>query len=140
LSFIFEFVNVTSVRATRWEKWPGEIAKLKGLSHEEQSRITSDYQAKWREESDSWQSFEDRLTTGQFDVPDIYNAQLARDNNALALRIEVRTEDQGFQALTVAAETLIIRCSDGHLLSLEAFLTLGAEYWTAFARRRTGRG
>jgi hypothetical protein len=69
LSFIFEFVNVTSVRATRWEKWPGEIAKLKGLSHEEQSRITSDYQAKWREESDSWQSFEDRLTTRQFDVP-----------------------------------------------------------------------
>ena len=74
--------------------------------------------------------------TGQVDAPDIYNAQLARDHNAVALRIEVSTQDQGFQVLTVPAENLIIRRSDGHLLSPEAFLKLGAEYWTAFADRR----
>lgn len=139
LSFIFDFVNVTSVRATRWEQWPGQISELKGLPYEEQTRLVSEYQAKWREESDSWQSFEHRLTIGQFDAPDICHAQLARDHNGIALRVEVSTEDQGFQVITVAAENLIIRRSDGQILSINVFLKLGAEYWAAFANRPTGK-
>jgi hypothetical protein len=136
LSFIFAFVNVTSARATRWQKWPGQIRELKGLPYEEQTRLISEYQAKWREESDSWQSFEKRLATGHVDAPDIYNADLAQSDNAVAFRIEVNMEEQGFQVITVAAQNLSIRRSDGQLLSLEAFLQLGADYWTAFANRR----
>ncbi len=136
LSFIFTFVNVTSVRATRWQKWPGQIRELKGLPYEEQTMLVSEYQAKWREESDSWQSFEKRLRGGHVDTPDIYNADLAQSDNAVAFRIEVNTEEQGFQVITVAAKNLSIRRSDGQLLSLEAFLQLGADYWTALAKRR----
>jgi hypothetical protein len=138
LSFTFELSNVTSARVTRWARWPGEVAELKGLSHEEQTRIVAEYQAKWREESDSWQSFEDQITTGQIDAPDIHNAQLALDNKAVALSMDIDTEDQGFRALTIAAESLTIRRSDGNLVTLQAFLQLGEEYWSAFASRRSG--
>ena len=137
LSFMFDFSNVTSARVTRWARWPGDVAELKGLSHEEQTRIVAEYQAKWREESDSWQSFEDHITSGQIDAPDIDNAQLARDNKAVALRLDIDTDDQGFRVLTIAAESLTIRRSDGNLLSLEAFTQLGEDYWSAFASRRS---
>ena len=76
------------------------------------------------------------LATGHVDAPDIYNAGLAQSDNAVAFRIEVNTEEQGFQVITVAAKNLSIRRTDGQLLSLEAFLQLGADYWTAFANRR----
>lgn len=95
-------------------------------------------QAKWREESDSWESFKDRITTGQIDAPDIYNAQLARDDKTVALRIDIDTDDQEFRVLSIAAESLTIRRSDGILLTLEAFRQLGEEYWPVFASRRSG--
>ena len=40
--FTFEFKNVSSVRATRSEKWPGGLELSEGLPLEEQRRLTDE--------------------------------------------------------------------------------------------------
>ncbi len=135
--FSFLFADVTSVRATRWSKWPGDFEIPKGTPNAEQSRLVDEYQAKWREESDSWSSLEERLSFGKIDALDISNADLAIGPDAVSLRLETQSEDQGFQVLTIAAKGLRI-CRTGNIeVNLEAFVRLGEDYWTAFANRST---
>jgi hypothetical protein len=135
--FSLEFLRVSSVRATRWSQWPGEIQVPAGTSRAEESRLIDEYQAKWREESGSWASVEDQLSSGNVSELDISNADLAVGPDAVALRLETQSEDQGFQVLTIAAEELRIRRTHDIELSLEDFVRLGKDYWTAFANRST---
>jgi hypothetical protein len=137
LSFLFELANVKSARTTRWQKWPGGIVPLEGLPPEEQTKLMAEYQGKWREESDSWQSFENRVLVNRVGFQ-IYNAELAMGRDAIALRLNVDSDDQGFQMIAVAAEGMSIQRSDGQIVALDAFLKLGEDYWTAFANRRVG--
>ena len=97
----------------------------------------AEYQGKWREESDSWQSFENRVLVNRVGF-EIYNAELAMGRDAIALRLNVDSDDQGFQMIAVAAEGMSIQRSDGQIVALDAFLKLGEDYWTAFANRRVG--
>src|SRR5208282_3521384 len=60
--FILHLESVQSARVLRYAVWPGERPILDGLSVEEQRKMVSEYQAKWREESTSWNEFESRIT------------------------------------------------------------------------------
>ncbi len=130
--FSFVFGSVTSTRATRWSIWPGDFEVPKGAAHAEQSRLIEEYQAKWREESDSWSSVETRLLSGK-DELDISDADLAIGRDAVALRLVTESEEKGFQVLTIAAKQLQILRTGDIELSLEAFLRVGEDYWAAFA-------
>ena len=133
--FSFEFVNVSSVRATRWSPWPGDFEIPKGMPPIEQSRLVDEYQTKWREESYSWSSVEDRFMGGNVGELDISNASIAVGRDAAALRLETESNDQGFQLLTIAAESLRIGRMPDIQLSLEDFVRLGEDFWAAFANR-----
>lgn len=86
--FSMEFLRVSSVRATRWTRWPGEFQLPKGPSRVEESRLIDEYHAKWREESESWSSVEERLSSGNISELGISNADLAVGPGAVALRLE----------------------------------------------------
>src|SRR5580693_3440769 len=55
--FILHLEGVQSARVLRYAVWPGGCSILDGLSVEEQRKIVAEYQAKWREESASWNEF-----------------------------------------------------------------------------------
>ena len=58
--FFLHLNNVRSVRANVNFRWPGEFVVSKGASRDEESRLITEYQAKWREESIGWLSLKGR--------------------------------------------------------------------------------
>ena len=76
--FILHLESVQSARVLRYAVWPGECSILEGLSVEEQRKVVAEYQAKWREESASWNEFESRITREDEQVFDISDAALQR--------------------------------------------------------------
>jgi hypothetical protein len=131
--FSMELLRVSSVRATRWSRWPGEFQVPPGTSRAEESRLIDEYQAKWREESASWSSLEEQICGGNSSELEISNAELAVGPGAVALRLETQSNDQGFQVLTIAAEELRIGRTQDVELTVDEFIRLGNDYWTAFA-------
>jgi hypothetical protein len=75
--FMFHLGGVQSARVLRYAVWPGGCSILPGLSVEEQRRIVTEYQAKWREESASWNEFETQITRQDEQVFGISDAALA---------------------------------------------------------------
>jgi hypothetical protein len=142
LRFFLHLDNVESVRANGYYRWPGECIVPKGASREEESRIVEEYQAKWREESIGWLSLEGSLST---DPLQIYDAELARSNGKVALRLSGHLDGERFKDLSCSVFLRGIGISasrsDGQPFTLEEFMEMGRRYWEDFSRNaETGPG
>jgi hypothetical protein len=134
--FILHLESVQSARVLRYAVWPGECPSLDGLSVEEQRRVVSEYQAKWREESASWNEFESRITREDEQVFDISDAALATSpGGPFALKLCGHLNYAAYHEAYLRFETLKISGGDGKQFELEEFQQLGEKYWEAFSSR-----
>ena len=137
LRFFLHLNNVQSVRANVYFRWPGQFIVPKGVSREEESRMVEEYQAKWREESIGWLSFEGSLSTDPLQISD---AEFARSNGKLALKITGHLDGERFKDLYcsvfLSGNSLSASRSDGRPFTLEQFMEMGFRYWEEFSQRR----
>src|SRR5277367_305865 len=134
--FILHLEGVQSARVLRYAVWPGGCPELAGLFHDEQQRLAAEYQAKWREESASWNEFESAVSGENENVFDISDASLATSpNGPMALRLRGHLNDESFHEVFLRFETLKIAGSDGSQFGVEEFQRLGGAYWEAFSKR-----
>jgi hypothetical protein len=134
--FILHLEGVQSARVLRYAVWPGGCSILNGLSVEEQRKIVAEYQAKWREESASWNEFESRITRKDEQLFDISDAALATSSRgSFALKLCGNLNCASYYEAYLRFETLKISGSDGKQFELEEFQRLGEKYWEAFSNR-----
>jgi len=58
MQFLLKLEGVQSARVLHFAVWPGKFLVPAGVSSEEEARLITEYQAKWREESLSWGELE----------------------------------------------------------------------------------
>lgn len=134
--FVLMLEGVQSVRVVRSAIWPGGCSVPDEVSREEESRIIAEYQAKWREESASWNEFEAAANRENGDVFCILDATLATSRDGiLAIRLDgqlgsgPRNNYAAYHEFFVRAARLEISTTDGKRFELEDFLRLGGTYW-----------
>lgn len=133
--FILHLLGVQSARVLRYAIWPGVRPILDGLPFEEQGRLVAEYQAKWREESASWNEFESQVRREDEQVFDISHAALT---NAVQGRLALMCGHLNYATyheVYLRFEELRIAGGDGRQFQLEEFRQLGEAYWEAFSRR-----
>jgi len=134
--FILHLEGVQSARVLRYAMWPGGCSIPDGLSVEEQRKIVAEYQAKWREESASWNEFESRITREDEQGFDISDAALAMSpRGPFALKLCGQLNYATYHEAYLRFETLKISGNDGKQFELEEFQRLGEKYWEAFSNR-----
>jgi hypothetical protein len=134
--FILHLEGVQSARVLRYAVWPGGCSIPDGLSVEEQRKIVAEYQAKWREESASWNEFESRITRKDEQVFDISDAAIAMSPaGPFALKLCGHLNYATYHEAYLRFETIRILGSDGKRFELEEFQRLGEKYWGAFGGR-----
>jgi hypothetical protein len=134
--FVLWLQGVQSARVFRYSIWPGEFSVPPGLSHEEESRLVLQYQAKWREESLSWTEFEKAITRECEQVLDIGDAALATSKDLIALRLRGHLNYTVYHEVFLRAEKLVISGSDGRILGLKELNELGEAFWESLSRRQ----
>jgi hypothetical protein len=132
---ILRLEGVQSARVHRYSIWPGEFSAPPGLSHEEESRLVLEYQAKWREESLSWTEFEKAITRECEQVLDIADAAFATSKDLIALRLRGHLNYTVYHEVFLRAEKLIISGSDGRVFGVKELQELGEAFWEDFSRR-----
>jgi hypothetical protein len=139
LRFFLHLHNVRSVRANVYLRWPGEFVISKDASRDEECRLISEYQAKWREESIGWLSFEGSLSTDPLQISD---ADIARSSGKVALKLGGHLDGERFNDLycgvLLRGTSISASRSDERPLSLEQFMEMGRRYWEEFSKRRKG--
>ena len=134
--FILHLEGVQSARVLRYAIWPGGCSVPDGLSVEDQRKIVAEYQAKWREESESWNAFETRITREDEQVFDISDAALATSPKGLfALKLCGHLNYATYHEAYLRFEAFRISGSDGKQFELDEFQRLGEKYWEAFSNR-----
>jgi uncharacterized protein YbdZ (MbtH family) len=133
---ILELEGVQSARVFRYSIWPGEFSVPAGVSREEESRLVSQYQEKWREESYFWTEFEKSITRECEQVLDIADAALATSKESVALRLRGHLNYTVYRQVFLRAQKLTISGSNGKIFGLKEFRELGEAYWEAFRRRQ----
>ncbi len=134
--FILHLQGVQSARVLRYAMWPGGCSIPDGLAIEDQRKMVADYQAKWREESGSWNEFESRLTREDEQVFDISDAALATSpRGPIALKLCGHLNYATYHEAYLRFEALKISGSDGKQFELGQFQRLGEAYWEAFSKR-----
>jgi len=120
----------------RYAIWPGDFGIPKGLSREQESVLVAEYQAKWREESLSWDEFERSVTHEDEQVFDICDAILARSPvGEVALRLCGHLNYAVYHEVYLRAAHSEVAASDGRHLNLDQFKQFGERYWEAFSQR-----
>ena len=136
MRFVFRLDGVQSARAVKYSIWPGPFAVSPGTATEEQERLVAEYQAKWREESQSWSDLEKAMTAENKQVIDISDATLATEkDSAVALRISGLLNYTMYHEIFLRAEKLTISRTDAGELKVEELLKLGKSYWDALERQ-----
>ena len=136
MQFLFRFEGVRSARVLKYSVWPGAFSVPKGVPKEEEARLIAEYQAKWREESVSWEDLEKSVTSEHKQVIDISDATLAvAENGSVALRIVGLFNYTTYHELFLRAERLAIFRSDAGELSVSDLLKLGEAYWDALEKQ-----
>jgi hypothetical protein len=136
MQFLIRLDGVQSARVARYSVWPGNFSVPKGVSKEEESRLVAEFQAKWREESVSWEDLEKSVTSEHKQVIDISDATLAvAENGSVALRIVGLFNYTTYHEVFLRAERLAIFRSDAGELLVSDLLKLGEAYWDALEKR-----
>lgn len=138
--FAIQLQGVQSARANTWAVWPGEMPPYKDKSHEVQARLVKEYQAKWREESMSWNTFLAAFEPPDFDRFNIYEAHIARNKTTTTLQIHGMLNGEEFNDqfvnIFIRAEQISIEQSAEKFISVEEFIKLGDDFWRAYEARR----
>jgi hypothetical protein len=136
MQFLIRLDGVQSARVARYSVWPGNFSVPKGVSKEEESRLVAEFQAKWREESVSWEDLEKSVTYEHKQVIDISDATLAvAENGSVALRIVGLFNYTTYHEVFLRAERLAIFRSDAGELLVSDLLKLGEAYWDALEKQ-----
>ena len=139
MQFLIRLAGVQSARVAKYSVWPGDFSVPKGVSKEEEARLVAEFQAKWREESVSWEDLEKSVTSEHKQVIDISHATLAvAENGTVALRIVGLFNYTTYHEIFLRAERLAIFRSDAGELSVSDLLKLGEVYWDALEKQETG--
>lgn len=126
--FVLSLGAMQSARVISYAVWPGGCSIPHGLSVEEQRKIVDEYQAKWREESSSWNEFESQIT--RENVFCIGDAALATaPSGPMAIKFRGHLNHTTYHEVFLRFETLGITGSDGKSFTLEQFWQLGEKYW-----------
>jgi hypothetical protein len=126
------FVNgVQSVRAFRSVAWPGGCSIPPKTPYEQQQAIVSEYQRKWREESLSWNDFEQLTHNGV----EVSSAILSQGSEGIALRFGLMVGSDSYVNAFIRGEEVTFSIGERQLMPQE-FVALGEAYWEAFANRR----
>jgi hypothetical protein len=137
---ILELEGVQSARVFRYSIWPGDFSVPPGVSHEAESRLVLEYQAKWREESFSWADFEKSITREYAQVLDIADATLATSKESVALRLRGHHNYTVYHEVFLRAKKITIFGSNERVFGLKELQELGEAYWEAFSRRQPTMG
>jgi hypothetical protein len=132
--FVLEFSGVRSLRITQPFPDSSGCPGIPGEGIEERNRRLREYHAKWHENPISWSAWETAIAKADSDV-EVYEAELGFGAGSASVQIGGIESDSNWSVISVSATTLRISLSDGMVLSLEAFLRLGRDYWEAFAAR-----
>jgi hypothetical protein len=127
--------GVQSARATRHVPWPGECPVPSGTSRDEESRLIAAYQAKWREDSMTWDDFEHVVSRAEHQI---LAASLVRgDETTLHLYCSPASDAATSHAhdVFVRAESISLVGSDGTDFGIDRFIGMGEAYWESFERR-----
>lgn len=134
MKFVFLFEKVTSARVCKYAIWPGKFERPDNISRDEETRLVNEYQSKWREESLGWNDFVEIIQDKENNF-DISHSEFATNGNELAFRIEGMLNDRSYHVIFIKASNLIIKKSNGEIISLDQFLRLGQDFWNDFAER-----
>jgi hypothetical protein len=131
-TFVFLFEGVNSVRILHNMHWPGKLHWPPGTPREEMIRLRAEYNAKARQESISWSSFETDLTDGKLEVEIADASLVCGQKGEIALKLGLLLDFRNYHELFVRSEGFEIRNACGDRLTLEEFLQFGISYWDAF--------
>jgi hypothetical protein len=134
MRFVFEFEKVTSARVCKYSIWPGKFERPDNISRDEERRLVDEYQSKWREESLGWDDFL-KIIQDKENNFDISHSEFATKGNEMAFRIEGMLNGSLYHEIFLKASNLIIKKSDGEIISIDQFLRLGQEFWNDFEER-----
>jgi hypothetical protein len=102
--------------------------------NEQQSLIISEYHRKWREESQSWNDFEQLISEGLR----VSNATLGRGSDVVALQLGLMVGEDFYVEAYIRGDGTAFHVGE-KLVTLEEFFALGEAYWNAFAERAENR-
>jgi hypothetical protein len=134
-TFVFLFEGVNSVRILHNMHWPGKLHWPPGTPREEMIRLRAEYNAKARQESISWSSFETDLTDGKLEVEIADASLVCGTKGEIALKLGLLLDSRNYHELFVRSEGAEIQRGSGERLTLEEFLQFGISYWDAFTAR-----
>ena len=132
--FVIIVNGVRSVRSLRSVPWPGGCPIPPGTPNEQQSIIISEYHRKWREESQSWDDFEQLISDGLV----VSNATLGRGSDVVALQLGLMVGGDSYVWAYIRGDGATFHVGE-KLVTLEEFFALGNAYWNAFAERVKNR-
>lgn len=143
--FIVCLEGVQSARVLHHAIWPGDFSVPSGVSRDEESRLVKEYQAKWREESASWNEFETSIAREIKQIFNISDAELVATQEALIVlrlngHLTAATNHATYHEVFLRAERLNFSGSDGKTVNLDDFRKLGGSYWEAFSIRKVKQG
>jgi uncharacterized protein YbdZ (MbtH family) len=133
--FIIQLEGVQSARVLRYAIWPGGCSIPDGLSVEEQRKMVDEYQAKWREESASWNEFESGISRDNKQTFDLHDAALNTSQGGSALKLCGLINNATYHEVFLRFEALKVSGSEGKQIGLEEFQRLGEAYWQAYSNR-----
>jgi len=122
--FRFALEGVQSVRVLRWEIWPGKFPFSNTGTWEEQQERTSEYRKLWRQESESWRAFENKVNSDNSVV--FTDGDVVSADDQLTLRLGVQMTDGEWYEVFIRAKKLILTRTDQQSFGLEEFLSLGS--------------
>ncbi len=132
--FVIIVNGVASVRSLRSVPWPGGCPIPPGTPNEQQRIMISEYHRKWREESQSWNDFEQLISDGL----EVSNATLGRGSDAIALQLGLMVGGDFYVEAYIRGDGATFHVGEKRV-TLEEFFALGEAYWKAFSERAEKR-
>jgi hypothetical protein len=119
--------GVTSLRISTFLPWPGTANVRPDTPRDIQEKAVAVFKAKGREQSISLFDLQEALTTGELSLLD-GDMISGEGGTAIALEGMGGKADDWFRII-VAAESVVVKRSDGVEISVSEFVRLGQEYW-----------
>jgi hypothetical protein len=133
LGFAFVLQGVQSVRALRMTVWPGEFSLPSALNWEEHQERMAEYRKLWRQESESWNTFESAANSDE--DAELTDGDIVSADGVVTLRLGVQMTSGEWYEVFMRSETLTTTRTDQQEFALMELLSFGHLYWEAFAKR-----
>jgi hypothetical protein len=131
--FVIVVDGVRSVRSLRSVPWPGGCSIPQGMPNAQQETLIAEYHGKWREESQSWSTFEGLASDGL----EVSNATLGRGSDVIALQLGLLVANDSYVEAYIRGEGIRFYIGEKQVTP-EEFVAFGEAYWDAFAKKADG--